>query len=242
MGADQHTITEERLACRPYCFPDIAEMRQAVESENTGRFTRMPAEGADVDGNLQPAAGDDAAQAEKRAFEAGYQQGHAAARAATDRELSTLIKNLQRALGEINRRQAELYRRVEEESVRLALAVARKIVFQELKIDPEIVVKVMRKAIEAVDDAHRLAVHMHPEDAALVRSLEEEGTLTLSAGGEKIRIEANDGISRGGCRIYSGAAELDATVESRLQVIESAFNALLPGGAIADPHQSGEGP
>lgn len=232
MGTNQPAIGKEALACRPYCFPEITRMRQAADSEKAGRFTRSSAEGAVLGKGAQRAA-DDTPQAEKRAFEAGYQQGHGAASAAVGKELFSLMASLRQALDETNRRQEKLYRQVEGESVRLALAVARKIVMQELQTDPGIVVHVMREALAAMADTRRLTVRMHPEDAARMRLLGDNDKQLLSEGDESMRIEADDSVSKGGCRILSGSAELDATVEGRLQVIMSAFKELLPATKYA---------
>ena len=60
---------------------------------------------------------------------------------------------------------------VERELLTLAMALARQIVRRELKTDPTQIIGIIREAIAALPVAARdVRVHLHPEDAAVVRA------------------------------------------------------------------------
>lgn len=112
----------------------------------------------------------------------------------------------------------ELEGRVAEELLDLALHVARQVVRGTLRVQPELVLDVVREAMFALPSQHgHPTLAVHPEDAALVRPhLAEQIAHT------GWRIIEDPTLERGGCRIDNGASEIDATVATRWKrIVES---------------------
>ena len=151
----------------------------------------------------------------------GLATGLAAASAHAER-LRALAQSLPDAL---RRAEEELSRTV----LTLALDVARQVVHRTLKTEPEWVLPVVRDLLNtepALRGEPRLL--LHPDDVALVRSsLGEE----IEAAGWQVR--ADDGITRGGCRVQSATGELDGTLETRWKRVASALNGDADGQAEA---------
>ena len=106
----------------------------------------------------------------------------------------------------------DLDQEVQDQLVTLALAVARQIVYRELRTQPEEIITVVREALAALPSSQRdLHLHLHPEDAPLVRS-----AVTLGNEERSLRINEDSTLTRGGCRIASEVSRIDATVEERL--------------------------
>ncbi len=149
-------------------------------------------------------------QAQEQGYAAGYQQGMQVAQ----REMALRLHRLDQLLEGLARPLAELDEAVERNLVALAMAVARQVIRRELRADPGQVLAAIREATAVLPLSDReLHVHLHPDDAALVRqalSLGEEPNWTL--------VE-DPVMTRGGCRIVSGASEVDATVERRIQAV-----------------------
>jgi flagellar assembly protein FliH len=106
---------------------------------------------------------------------------------------------------------------VERELLTLAMALARQIVRRELKTDPTQIIGIIRDAIAALPVAAReVRVHLHPEDAAVVRQnlapTESERAWTM--------IE-DPVMARGGCQITTTTSRIDARLETRLAAILS---------------------
>jgi len=109
---------------------------------------------------------------------------------------------------------------VEKQLVELAIAIVKQLFRREIKINPSHVIGVVREAIQLLPIASQnVQVHLHPDDAALVRE-------TLSpAEGEPAWVLVEDPlIAAGGCRITTENSQIDATTEARLQ---AAINAAL---------------
>ena len=117
------------------------------------------------------------------------------------------------------RRSASLDQEMAQELLTLALAVARQMLREALKVRPELVLPVVRQAIASLPQANQHPqLFLHPDDAALVRSgLESE----LAQG--HWRVVEDGQMQRGGCRLETAQSELDATLESRWKKVLEAL-------------------
>jgi flagellar assembly protein FliH len=70
------------------------------------------------------------------------------------------------ALAEFARERAAYYQKIEEEAVRLALSIARKILHREAQVDPLLLMGIVRVALERIEGATGVALAVHPQQAA----------------------------------------------------------------------------
>ena len=112
----------------------------------------------------------------------------------------------------------ELDERVEKQLVELAMVVVKQLFRREIRIDPTHVIGVVREAIQLLPPASaNVRLHLNPDDAALVRE-----SLAPADGEPAWSIVEDPLISRGGCRVTTDNAQVDATAESRLEAAISA--------------------
>jgi flagellar assembly protein FliH len=185
-----------------------------LPSEQAQRWA-PPDMGAGAPQSLVTAGGlvDLQAEAYAEAFEQGLAEGREAGRAAVQAQAQRLAG----LCGELAKPFETLDAEVEQELLTLAMALARQIVRRELKADPTQIIGIIRDAIAALPVAARdVRVHLHPEDAAVVR---EHLAPTLSEGAWKI-IE-DPVMARGGCQITTATSRIDAGLETRLGAILS---------------------
>ena len=159
---------------------------------------------------------------QKQAYDEAYQVGLEEGRAAGRDELQNRIRQFEQLMSTLGQPLRDLDDQVEQELVSLVIALVRQMVRRELRADPGQVVAVVREAMAVLPAAsQRVSVHLHPEDAALVR---ETLSLSLSEEERSWTVVEDPIQSRGGCRVITEHSQVDASVESRLaQVIASAF-------------------
>lgn len=139
---------------------------------------------------------------------AGYAEGQARARAEGARFV-TLASQFDVALTEIDQR-------VAENLLALALDVARQVIRQAIAVKPELLLETVREALAQMQHPHA-TIHLHPEDASLVRSYLGD---QLAHAGHRIHEDRRQ--ERGGCLIESGGSQLDASMATRWRrVVES---------------------
>ncbi|MDT8438389.1 MAG: flagellar assembly protein FliH [Wenzhouxiangellaceae bacterium] len=152
-------------------------------------------------------------QAWKEAWDKGEREGRQAGQAELTREAKR-FKALADAFGDVRE---QLDETLERELTELALLVARRVVRRELKTDPELVLTLIREALQAMPMGSRdIQLHMHPDDVRLVQQ-----TLAASDGETRWKAVADPMIERGGLRVSSESSLLDATLEQRIQRIVS---------------------
>jgi flagellar biosynthesis/type III secretory pathway protein FliH len=125
------------------------------------------------------------------------------ARAHARAELAEARLSLEHAHG-------EMLRGASESIVEIALAVARRLVGEELALRPERVREIVDEAIERVRRAKGARVRVHPEDAQQLVDLH-------------VHIVEDDSITRGGCLVESELGDVDARLEVRLEALGRAL-------------------
>jgi flagellar assembly protein FliH len=153
------------------------------------------------------------AEAYAEAFEQGLAEGriagHKEARAQVDR-LSGMFHDLAKPFEVLDEA-------VERELLTLAMALARQIVRREIKSDPTQIIGIIREAITALPVAARdVRVHLHPEDAAVVRQ-----HLAPTESERAWTIVEDPVMARGGCEVKTPTSRIDARLETRLGAILS---------------------
>ncbi|MFN2308637.1 MAG: flagellar assembly protein FliH [Gammaproteobacteria bacterium] len=151
----------------------------------------------------------------QQAREEGFQQGRREGLESGKKDIRARVHELESLMQTLAKPLEQLDAQIEQELVSLALAVARQLVRREIKTEPGQVLAVVREALSALPLAARnVRLHLHPEDAALVRE-----TLSLSEGERGWKIVEDPLLTRGGCKLSSDTSQIDASVERRLQAV-----------------------
>jgi flagellar assembly protein FliH len=120
----------------------------------------------------------------------------------------------------------------QREVLALALAVARRVVAQELRVSADVVLAVAAEALSHLPDgAGAVEVGVNPAELDLVR--QSQATLSAAAGGvEGLVVRPDPAIAPGGCRVRTDAGDIDARIETRLAEVEAAVGGGLAGDAF----------
>lgn len=160
---------------------------------------------------------------EKAQFTKGYEDGLAAARKEIEPQLAKLrqrVVQLDSIIGSLAKPFAQLDAEVEEQLTLLALTVGKQMVRRELKTDPAQVIGVIRESVGRLPVASRdVRVHLHPEDAAVVR---EHLAMPTSNEQRAWSIVEDPAMSRGGCIIRTDISQIDARLDARLNAVVAA--------------------
>ncbi|MGH8214086.1 MAG: flagellar assembly protein FliH [Rhodanobacteraceae bacterium] len=163
----------------------------------------------------------------------GYEQGLAEGREAARDELQRQLQQFRGLCDALARPLADADAAVERQLAELAMLVARGVLQAELRIHPEHLLNVVRKAVGALPAATaRIDIIVHPESAALLRDglpeAEEQGW----------RIVEDAQLKPGDCRIAGADSRIDASFETRLAAMVDAAlgdDLPMPPGSGATP-------
>jgi flagellar assembly protein FliH len=153
-------------------------------------------------------------ESEARGYEAGMAKAETEIEARTA-ELDTRIKQLDTLLQFMARPLQDLDAEVEKMLLQLTLAVGKQLARRELRIDPAQVIAIIRESLQELpSSAREIRVHLHPEDAAIVRE-----RLTAPANERAWTIVEDPTLSRGGCLVRTENSQIDARLESRINTV-----------------------
>lgn len=138
----------------------------------------------------------------------GYEDGQAAAQAEA-RRIGQAADSLEESLREFDQQ-------VADELLALAVEIARRVVRHEIATRPDTILGVVNEALTHLPHQH-VAIHLHPDDAALVRAQLGEA---LAHAGHRILEEPT--LQPGDCLLESGGSQIDAATATRWRrVIEN---------------------
>jgi len=168
---------------------------------------RAPALGGESD--TAPAAD---AQEVRRGYDDGFARGYEEGLRAAEEEMHASVRAIAALTESLRAPVAKLEEHVDDELVRLTLAIARQVIRRELRSDPDqiaAVVKEARASLASVQGAVRIG--LHPDDAPLVRRMFSDDDALAG-----VQVLEDPIVSRGGCTVTTDTAFVDATVETRV--------------------------
>jgi flagellar assembly protein FliH len=171
---------------------------------------------AELDGQLGSQAELMAAQIEEARSEA-----KAGARREWDKELEDRIAKerfvILTACDEFRRERMKYFAQVEAEVVKLALAIAARVLHREANLDPLLLTGVVRVALEKVAEDSTAVLRVHPG------SLEKWGEALAEGVGPSLQIVGDERLSAGECVLETNVGRVELGVSAQLAEIERGF-------------------
>lgn len=156
---------------------------------------------------------------EREAWEKGHAEGREAGIAAVRQEEQAGLAEIERRARQLAsildfmaKPMSDLDDQVQRQLALLAGAIARQVVRRELKTHPDQIIAAIRETVSLLPmTARDVRVHLHPEDAKLVRARLAEAT------SERVWTITEDPIlTQGGCLVTTEDSTIDAQVEQRI--------------------------
>jgi len=154
-------------------------------------------------------------QIQLQAHEEGYKAGYAEGAQKAHDEAQRLTK----MIGALEKELQQVDQQIAQDLLNLALEIAKQMLQQTLKVKPDLLLDVVRKAISELPHFNQHAhLVLHPADAELVRTNMGE---QLTHTGWKIFEDAQ--MERGGCRVETAHSQIDATLTTRWKRVASSI-------------------
>ena len=163
----------------------------------------------------------EARQREQEAYQSGLRQG----RAAGAEEVAPVLERLSRAVEEITAQRRRFRREAEEDVVRLAVAIGRRILHRELSIDPEALLGVVKAALTRIEAREVHRVRVHPADVTMIQKHFQQ-----AGRHEQIQVHGDATLERGAVVFDLARGSLDGSVETQLEEIQRGLSDLIHGG------------
>jgi flagellar assembly protein FliH len=195
----------EAAPAEPFAWPrvegDIVAPSAAVDpADPQGRIAQLQRE---LDRRVQDAR------------QSGIQEGLASAKAGAAVEIRAMGERVARTVAELAELRPLLRRQAEADLLKLALAIARRILHRELAVDPAAMRGLIQAALEKLQSQEIYRVRIHPAQEPLVRSMLEHNPQA-----RRIEFQSDPTLDRGAAVFETARGNLDASVETQLREIE----------------------
>jgi len=151
-------------------------------------------------------------------FESGRTDGLKAGHEAAGEAARELAERMATAISGLDTGIADIERVLADDVLALSLEIARKVIGQAITVQPELILGTIRAALAQLP-AHQAAIHLNPDDVALLRKHFEE---QLTRVGHRIQVDLQ--LARGDVVVDSGGAHIDSRVATRWQRVIAALD------------------
>lgn len=155
------------------------------------------------------------AQKVRDARNAAYREGEAAGKSAATAEVAPVVERLARGIDDVAGLRPRLRKQAEADVLKLALAIARRVIRRELAVDPDALAGLLVAALEKLQGHEILRARVHPSHVDLLRR-----TLGPTAAGAAVEVTGDLSLEPGAAIFETERGNLDASVSTQLEEIE----------------------
>jgi flagellar assembly protein FliH len=151
----------------------------------------------------------------QEAYALGLEEGRKEAFQKTSTEIDENLAQLSQMMQVLEKMKAELLRFNEVHLVKLVLHIATKIAHHEAQVNNDILVSIMKKAIETAQIEEEITVQVSPSQFDFLEKLKKETGRQFEFL-KKVKLAPNDTVTVGGCIIETNYGVVDARLEERI--------------------------
>lgn len=165
------------------------------------------------------------------AREEGRKEGRAEGARQAAAQVEPVLNRLLRTIEDLAATRDQFRKQAEEDVIRLALGVARRILRRELSVDPAALGGMIRVVLDKLDarEVHRVRVSLE-DQSAIAQGLESLGLP------RRIEVVPDRSLERGAVLFETTRGTLDASLDTQLDHIERGFLELLDRRHVVSGH------
>lgn len=156
-----------------------------------------------------------AQEIEDTARAAGFESGQADGQAAAGAEVEEMLATMRGLVDVARAERHKIVEGAEPEIVRLAMALAEKIVHQQISLDAGVVVSMARAAIARLVNRETVTVRVNPADIETVREHKER--MMANTDVEHLRVVEDQRVDRGGVVMETESGTIDAKITTQIR-------------------------
>lgn len=192
--------------------------KQVIKTGGQVRAVHATLNGRPLSVQVVSAAEAEAADSAAQAYAKGFADGKKAGEEAARREVGALVQQLRTLVHQVVEHQQRLVREAEPALVKMVMAVVQRVLRRELNGNSQYIEAMVREALKYVHHSARVVVHVHPDDAVVLR--QRVNDLAASVDGlELLELKEDTRLARGGFVVETDLGTIDARLEAQLDEI-----------------------
>jgi len=158
-------------------------------------------------------------EAEAQGRQAGLDAAEEIIERKLQEKLASLMAAMHSAVGEIEAAKQSWLQHWQQSGVRLATAIAERVIRRELSQQPEITLSLVREALELASKGEKVILKLNPQDQQTLGKQVETLVGELSRLAE-VQVVADPQITAGGCVVETRFGRVDEQIEAQLARIQ----------------------
>ncbi|HOC59440.1 MAG TPA: FliH/SctL family protein [Smithellaceae bacterium] len=158
----------------------------------------------------------------KKIQQEAYTKGHADGLQVQSKDIAAKLDVLTAATKTIPQIKKDILQKGEEQMVKLAIAIAERILHQEVTTRKEVIIEVLKSALKNITETDGMKVRLNPQDFRYMMEVKKDFLQSFD-GIRNIVFEEDTSVKRGGAVVETLFGEVDARLESQLKEIKSAI-------------------
>jgi flagellar assembly protein FliH len=226
-------IWEEKINELKEQYRDLEESVDFLESQKAEKIIELQKETENLRKKLIAEAetekADIIAQAETEAIEIkekvkseGYEEGYETGKQESENVFLPILNSIEELIKNFEIEKESQLKNYTEDIKSIIIAVAKKIIKQELSTDNKIIINNINSVIEKISECKLLKIFVNPNDIQLLQQYKKNIESQLP-GLKKLTIYPEENIMSGGCKIETEFGSFDASIEQQISEIESEF-------------------
>jgi flagellar assembly protein FliH len=156
-------------------------------------------------------------EANKESYQRGFSEGRNIGHDQASAELQPVMDRLSRSLADLASVRSKVRKAAESDLLKLAIAVARRVLHRELTLDPGSIEGLIRVALEKLESRELCRVRVHPDQEPVIRALLARFSVA------PVELIPDPALQCGDVLFETAHGVLDGSIEAQLQEIERGF-------------------
>ncbi len=187
------------------------------------RDSNLPAPPRNVPTALRPSNGNGVDTSpdgvlERESYQRGFAEGMAVGKEQAAAEVKPVLDRLAHTLAELSSLRSRIRRDAEKDLVKLAIAIARRVLHREVTIDPESIEGLIKVALEKLQSRDVCKVRVHPAHAEFIKA-----SFDRISNSKTVELIVDPSLRCGDVLFETSHGTLDASIEAQLSEIERGF-------------------
>jgi flagellar assembly protein FliH len=195
-----------------YQLADVADQANAYISAARAQAQEiLAAARRDADGIRQ--------RAEQQGMQAAAAKSEQIKRREVSTQLQSLVPAIEKSVQSFVEVRQNWVQAWEAAAVRLACAIASRVIRHEVELQPDVSMQLLRESLELASGSSAMRIHLHPDDHA---TLGTEARRLCDAWNRAVNVEicADPEVPKGSCRVTTEFGDIDQRFQQQLARIQ----------------------
>jgi flagellar assembly protein FliH len=181
---------------------------------------------AEADENKKQAYAAGFSSGEESGYKKGYEDGYGKGKQTGIQETAAALSMTNEVVEQLKNYHVQILNDSQKDIAKMALAVAEKVLHAEIRMNPDVVLSVVKNALNKVNYKKEFTIHVNPLDLEVLKGAGDQIRAMLD-NCESLKFKASPQMEPGGCVVQTESGSVDARIDRQFEEIQqTVLNAL----------------